>query len=57
MIESFQIVNKIMTLSTDKQPEQKSQGSQDPLLILKRRFARGEITEEEYQRMRKILED
>ena len=29
---------------------------EDPLLILKRKFAMGELTEEEYQRMRKILE-
>ncbi|MDQ5868654.1 MAG: SHOCT domain-containing protein [Thermoproteota archaeon] len=33
-----------------------SQNSEEPLVILKRRFALGEITEEEYQRMRKILE-
>ena len=63
MIESFQIVNKVVTFSTDTQPEQinqmteqLSQSSLDPLLILKRRFAMGEITDEEYQRMRKILE-
>jgi uncharacterized membrane protein len=29
---------------------------EDPLIILKRRYAMGEITEEQYQRMRKILE-
>jgi uncharacterized membrane protein len=29
---------------------------EDPLIILKRRFARGEITQEEYERMRRIIE-
>jgi len=28
----------------------------DPLIILKRRFAKGEITKEEYEEMKSILE-
>jgi len=35
--------------------EKKSPG--DPLEILKRRYARGEITKEEYEKMKKDLEE
>lgn len=61
MIKSFQLANSCETVSNntelpDAQTEQVTASSEDPLLILKRRFAFGEITEEEYQRMRKILE-
>ena len=60
MIQSFQLSNSSETVSNntelpEAQTEQVTPSSDDPLLILKRRFAIGEITEEEYQRMRKIL--
>jgi len=45
------------TLNARKKPEtQKEEGLPDPLRILQVRYAKGEITDEEYQRMRKMLE-
>ena len=37
--------------------ETKTEGSQDPIQILKLQFAKGEISEEEYLRKKKILEE
>ncbi len=61
MIQSFQLANTNETVSNkeelpDAQSEQVTCITDDPLLILARRFAMGEITADEYQRMRKILE-
>jgi hypothetical protein len=42
-------------LEHQKVSPQTSSHSQDPLFILKTRFARGEISEEEYNRMKKAL--
>ena len=33
-----------------------SSSDDDPLLILKKRFAKGEITKEEYEEMKSVLE-
>lgn len=55
MIDSFQFINT-EEVAPDLPTEQGKESSEAPLLILKRRFALGEITEEEYQRMKKILE-
>jgi hypothetical protein len=59
---SFQFINKKeqksnVIESIEGEIGDKDSSSDDPLLILKRRFARGEITEGEYLRMRKILEN
>ena len=60
MIESFQLTNINETVLNkeelpDSQSEQVTPRTDDPVLILNKRFAMGEITEQEYQRMRKIL--
>lgn len=44
---------KIMKAPQDRKPENSDR--LDSLMILKNRFAKGEITEQEYQKMRKIL--
>ena len=57
MINSFQIINKVkgnpMEIGSE---EEIKTDDEDPLIILKRRFARGAITQEEYERMRRIIE-
>jgi PsbP-like protein/Short C-terminal domain len=55
MVNSFQISNFTLSLSSESHKTAESK-DEDPLLILKRRFAKGELDEEEYLRMRKILE-
>ncbi|NVM35266.1 MAG: SHOCT domain-containing protein [Candidatus Lokiarchaeota archaeon] len=40
-----------------EEEETKSEGPKDPLQILKIQFAKGEISEEEYLRKKKILEE
>jgi hypothetical protein len=58
MIDSFQIINEVneKPLEIDSKQEIRETDGEDPLVILKRRFARGEITQEEYERMRRIIE-
>ena len=64
MLQSFEFIksgdmtteNADQEQQTSSTEEQRIGDLEDPLLILKRRFALGEITEQEYQRMRKILE-
>lgn len=58
MINSFQIINEVneKALGTDSKQEIRETGGEDPLVILKRRFAGGEITQKEYERMRRIIE-
>ena len=61
MINSFRFINKSedrhrhRQLKIDSREEQ-GKNTEDPLLILKRRFAAGQITEEEYERMKRIIE-
>jgi uncharacterized membrane protein len=61
MLQSFQLANSSKTVSnitesSNAHTQQDTPTADDPAVILKRRFAIGEITEEEYQRMRKILD-
>jgi len=53
IIHSFKIIDAIVP--TNNEQSQRANSRDDPLLILKIRFAKGEITEEEYERMRSIL--
>jgi Short C-terminal domain len=55
MVKSFQISNDRLSLSNES-PKTAESKDEDPLLILKRRFAKGELDEDEYLRMRKLLE-
>jgi hypothetical protein len=56
MINSFKMVRKAEEPTSETEAEQKASDTEEPLVILKRRFARGEISEEEYERMRRIIE-
>jgi hypothetical protein len=57
MINSFQIISQFDEQTIDKDTQNmKKRDDEGPLVILKRRFARGEITEEEYTRMRRLIE-
>jgi hypothetical protein len=55
MLSSFQFVETKYTGKGNNYPKSESD-DEDPLSILKKRFAKGELKEEEYLRMRKILE-
>jgi hypothetical protein len=58
MINSFQIIGQVDDKTIDKDTQNiKKTDDEVPLVILKRRFARGEITEEEYTRMRRLIEN
>lgn len=57
VIDSFKMGERSMRPSPKKLEDQKSVDADNPLTILKIRFAKGEITEEQYERMRKILAD
>lgn len=58
MINSFQIIGKVgeTPMEIDTVQEKMTTDVENPIVILKRRFARGEITEQEYERMRKIIQ-
>lgn len=56
MVNSFQLVQGTIKITDEEAKSPKSTDVTDPLMILKRRFARGEIGENEYKRMRQILE-
>jgi hypothetical protein len=51
MMNSFQILQKTAKQSDEKPKTRQTTDEPDPLVILKRRFAKGEITEEDYQRI------
>ena len=57
MVNSFRIDEPSVRMSTEKLEIQKSVDVDNPLQILKIRFAKGEITEEQFLRMRSILEE
>ena len=55
-----EIINSFQTIDSTPIPATANIATntkEDPLLILKIRFARGEITEEQYKRMRSIVDD
>lgn len=57
MINSFQIIRQATGDSKNKSIEKLIKTDvEDPLIILKRRFARGEITQEQYEKMKRIIE-
>jgi uncharacterized membrane protein len=56
MVNSFQLIKHTNAMSNMESKMTNSKNEDNPLAILKRRFATGEITEEEYKRMRHILE-
>ena len=58
MISSFQIINKMeeKPMEVNSKQEIRATDGEAPLVILKRRFARGEITQEEYELMKRIIE-
>ena len=56
MMKSFEVLEKTMEQAVGKPVLNITTDEPDPLVILKRRFAKGEISEEEYQRMRTIIE-
>jgi putative membrane protein len=43
-------------MANSDQPTAQNTRDEDPLKVLKMRFAKGEITREEYEEMRKMLE-
>ena len=55
IINSFEFI-EATRISIEELERKEIDNQEDPLVILKRRFAKGEINEEEYQRMRKIIE-
>ena len=57
MAESLRFVKNQKLLQSGGRTEVSITNSEDPILILKRRFAMGEINDEEYQRIRKMLEN
>ena len=57
MVRSIQIGDPSPKVSTEKPENQKRANLEHPLMILMTRFAKGEITEEEYKKMRAILND
>ena len=56
MINSFQIFPQTREQSYEKIETRQGAEESDPLVILKIRFAKGEITEEDYQRMKRVLQ-
>jgi Short C-terminal domain len=56
IMNSFRIVKESAKPSNDKK-ETTQVAESTPLEILKKRFAMGEITEEDYQRMKRILQE
>lgn len=56
IMNSFQIIDEGSESKIEKERTIDTVNNEDPVLILKRRFARGEITETDYQRMKRILE-
>jgi hypothetical protein len=60
MINSFELDSPVeeirMEMETRQLESDKSDNQEDPLVILKRRFAKGDISEEEFKRVRTILE-
>jgi hypothetical protein len=54
-LEKFRVAEKEKGL-TGEVPEEGAPGGEDPLKVLKLRLARGEITEAEYEKIRKMLE-
>jgi hypothetical protein len=57
IIDSFQFMEGTTRIQTEWLESPKSKVTEEPLIILKRRFASGEINEEEYSRMLRLLED
>ena len=58
MINSFELDSPAaIEMETKLLELEKSDNQEDPLVILKIRFAKGEISEEEFKRMRSMLED
>jgi uncharacterized membrane protein len=58
LVPLIQISIKEAIKITEKQDEKESKAdSEDPLQILKVKFAKGEISEEEYLQKKKILEE
>jgi hypothetical protein len=55
MINSFEMFEAKTKVSINK--HEKENNNEDPLVILKRRFAKGEISEEDYERMRQVLDN
>jgi uncharacterized membrane protein len=57
--ESLQILKSKSSTSVPSNVLNKSViiGTEDPLHILKMRFAKGEISKEEYQEMKRLLKD
>jgi hypothetical protein len=57
MVKSFKVGNPSPNVSTETLENQKRIDLEHPLKILMTRFAKGEITEEQYKRMRSILNE
>jgi hypothetical protein len=57
MVKSFKVGNPSPNVSTEILENQKRIDLEHPLKILMTRFAKGEITEEQYKRMRSILNE
>jgi uncharacterized membrane protein len=55
-MESFEIIEVSEEEASDRKGPLESKES-NPLEILKKRFATGEITEEDYHRMKRILQE
>ncbi|MGP6139293.1 MULTISPECIES: SHOCT domain-containing protein [unclassified Jeotgalibaca] len=47
----------VRQIQTSNRPDHSDRGTQEALEILRKRYAQGEISEEEYLRRKKILED
>lgn len=56
MVNSFEILEAKSGISVNEH-ERETTDKEDPLVILKRRFAKGEIDENEYERIHKILDN
>jgi hypothetical protein len=57
MINSFQIIQQVNSdMKFTNMGKNIETDNEDPLIILKRRFARGEITQEEFERMKRIIQ-
>jgi hypothetical protein len=57
MISSFQLIKEKEDIPLEAIEDPKLKEKEDPLIILKRRFAKGEISEEEYKRALRLLKE
>ena len=58
MINSFELDTPVegINMETNLLEQDKNDNQDNPLMILKRRFAKGEISEEEFKKIRSVLE-